>query len=543
MRLIGRRIPKNIGLIPEGFATRNNHTTIVVDSPMLAAPWLGNSFTIAQYAQAVDFCASRLTSLGVGGRARVAIVRENHLEVQLLAAATARIGAVPAALSAANTEQELVDLLASLQSDALLMSSAVAERFARSGVDASSLASNVVQLDGEARPGAISWHTLSSDRPAVVAPVADDQVMLITHTSGTTNLPKLVMHTANSLWAGTRVELLPVPGGVSRPSDRFLTAIPFVHSRAFTWVTAQFYWGPDEMIAVGDYGQDTVERLLRSEGPTIIESLPNVLQHWKPLVESHPELFEQVRLYINTFDAIHASIARPYVLASSHRNVMWAHSWGQSEVGPMAAGIFTKGSFRRATKAGKELQMSHLGLPWLGLVRMRVVDPDTGRRVPRGVPGLLQVRSDSIAVGYQNSDEHYRRKWSGSWWNTGDFGYQDRLGRVKFLGRSVDRLQSDSALELETALLDRLPECEEVVVIPNGSSAPVPVLCLRSGGELSDGRWREVVDGLPPLSPPVVVPMAEVPRTTTWKIKRAGLRERVARSVELQPTEADRRFI
>lgn len=79
MRLIGRRIPKNIGLIPEGFATRNNHTTIVVDSPMLAAPWLGNSFTIAQYAQAVDFCASRLTSLGVGGRARVAIVRENHL--------------------------------------------------------------------------------------------------------------------------------------------------------------------------------------------------------------------------------------------------------------------------------------------------------------------------------------------------------------------------------------------------------------------------------------------------------------------------------
>ena len=495
MRLIGRRIPKNIGLIPEGFATRNNHTTIVVDSPMLAAPWLGNSFTIAQYAQAVDFCASRLTSVGVGGRD-------------------------PCGVRAA-----------SLQSDALLMSSAVAERFARSGVDASSLASNVVQLDGEARPGAISWHTLSSDRPAVVAPVADDQVMLITHTSGTTNLPKLVMHTANSLWAGTRVELLPVPGGVSRPSDRFLTAIPFVHSRAFTWVTAQFYWGPDEMIAVGDYGQDTVERLLRSEGPTIIESLPNVLQHWKPLVESHPELFEQVRLYINTFDAIHASIARPYVLASSHRNVMWAHSWGQSEVGPMAAGIFTKGSFRRATKAGKELQMSHLGLPWLGLVRMRVVDPDTGRRVPRGVPGLLQVRSDSIAVGYQNSDEHYRRKWSGSWWNTGDFGYQDRLGRVKFLGRSVDRLQSDSALELETALLDRLPECEEVVVIPNGSSAPVPVLCLRSGGELSDGRWREVVDGLPPLSPPVVVPMAEVPRTTTWKIKRAGLRERVARSV------------
>lgn len=300
MRLIGRRIPKNIGLIPEGFATRNNHTTIVVDSPMLAAPWLGNSFTIAQYAQAVDFCASRLTSLGVGGRARVAIVRENHLEVQLLAAAAARIGAVPAALSAANTEQELVDLLASLQSDTLLMSSAVAERFARSGVDASSLASNVVQLDGEARPGAISWHTLSSDRPAVVAPVADDQVMLITHTSGTTNLPKLVMHTANSLWAGTRVELLPVPGGVSRPSDRFLTAIPFVHSRAFTWVTAQFYWGPDEMIAVGDYGQDTVERLLRSEGPAIIPALeaarriaPRAIRAGAPLhqhLRRHPRL-------------------------------------------------------------------------------------------------------------------------------------------------------------------------------------------------------------------------------------------------------------
>lgn len=541
------RGPRNIGMIPEWYATRNRRTRIVVDQPFMTAPWLGTDFDVADYARAVDHVASRLTALGLGPGGTVAVVRENHLEIQLLAAAAARIGALPAMLSADTTALEQAEMLHSLQPDLVLATRRVLARWREEPKGMQELTCPVVVLDADPAHnlgrGLFTWVDVHPRAAVAVAPVADDQPMLITHTSGTTGVPKLVVHTARTLWSGTRVELLPIPGGFSRRDDVFLSSIPFAHSRAFTWVTAQFYWGPREMVAVGDYSRRTLRRMLEAHRPTIMESLPNVLQYWKPLVSEAPELFQQVRLYINTFDAVHAAIAEPFVMASRHRGVMWVHSWGQSEVGPIAAGIFSKGSFRRAARAGRELQMGHLGIPWPGLVRLRVADAASGGPVPAGERGLLQVRSSSIAVDYRGNSQHYRNKWAGPWWNTGDFGYQDRWGRVFFQDRSVDRLQEESAVELESVLLERFPECDEVVVLPNGDQPPIPVLCLPPEVPLDPQRWQRATQDLGLLSDPVVMGLENVPRTSTWKVKRTALREHIDAIDPTTTARLDRRFI
>jgi acyl-coenzyme A synthetase/AMP-(fatty) acid ligase len=348
--------------------------------------------------------------------------------------------------------------------------------------------------------------------------------MMITHTSGTTSTPKLVAHTADSCRAGTRLELLPMPLAVNGRNDIGLSSISFAHSRAYAWAMAQLRWAPKALVIASSHEADAVERVLDRVLPTTVEATPNVFQRWVPLVRRRPELFARVRYYMNTFDLMHPSIARPFVNASRRRFVLWGHSWGQSEVGPMAGFGYTRGQINRRAAAGGNMNM--MGNPWPGLVSIKAADPETGEPVKHGQVGVLFAKAASICVDYVGESDRYAEKWKGSWWNTGDTGYKDALGRVHFVDRAVDAIPGGSATELESELLDRIGNAVEVILLTRGDRTPVPVISL-DGPDLGAEEWAEVTRGLPPLEPPVFIPWDRLPRTSTWKVRRKELREMV----------------
>src|SRR5262249_41916178 len=129
-------------------------------------------------------------------------------------------------------------------------------------------------------------------------------------------------------------------------------------------------------------------------------------------------------------------------------------------------------------------------------------------------------------------------KKSAGWWNTGDVGYKDRLGRIHFVDRALDTIPGVSATEGESVLLERIEGAREVGLLSRGTPAPVPVVCLDSG-PLSDAAWKAASAGLAPMADPIVVSWAELPRTSTWKIRRKELRELVLADDE---TELEERF-
>jgi acyl-coenzyme A synthetase/AMP-(fatty) acid ligase len=360
--------------------------------------------------------------------------------------------------------------------------------------------------------------------------------MMITHTSGTTSTPKLVVHTADSARAGTRLEFLPLPFAVNGRHDVTLSSISFAHSRAYAWTAAQFRWAPKRLVIASRHSVPDVERVLDSQRPTTIEATPNVFQHWVPLVRRRPELFEQVRYYMNTFDMMHPSIVRPFIEASKRRNVLWGHSWGQSEVGPIAGGPYSRQKLARLAGTDND-NMNTMGWAWPGLVSAKVVNPDTGVRVRQGDIGVLMVKAKSLCVDYLGETDRYEAKRSGLWWNTGDVGFKDSLGRIHFVDRAVDAIPGASATELESALLERIPSAVEVIVLTRGESTPVPVICVE-GDSLSDAEWEQASAGLPAMTAPVVMPWEKLPRTSTWKIRRKELREMVfAQTVDDTPLE------
>jgi fatty-acyl-CoA synthase len=72
-------------------------------------------------------------------------------------------------------------------------------------------------------------------------------------------------------------------------------------------------------------------------------------------------------------------------------------------------------------------------------VEVKVIDPTTGRIVPRGTPGELCTRGYSVMLGYWN-DPHATREAidEGRWMHTGDLATLDEQGYVKIVGRIKD---------------------------------------------------------------------------------------------------------
>jgi hypothetical protein len=100
---------------------------------------------------------------------------------------------------------------------------------------------------------------------------------------------------------------------------------------------------------------------------------------------------------------------------------------------------------------------------------------------------------------------------------------------VEILDRVADRIEGvDSCLWLEDILLDRLPDAEEVVVVPDKDGKPVPVICMGEGKSLDAGSWSRATEGIVGLGEPFEVSEAELKRTATAKARRYLLTEVIA---------------
>jgi len=532
--------PKNIGVLFDWHAAKRRRVELHLDRPFDIAPSGGVIYSAEALASLVREISSWLAAAGVRRGDRVAVIKQNHFDMVLIAAGAARIGATAATISGANRPEHLAQMLSTLQPRVLLVTRKVLDSTIERDVHLEQFAP-VVLIDnvaGPLRKGVTLLEDLRGHEIPALSLLADDDPMMITHTSGTTSTPKLVVHSANSARAGTRLELLPLPFAVNGRRDVALSSISFAHSRAYALAAAQMYWAPKRLVISSSHDLADVERMFEEHRPTTVEAMPNVFQGWVPLVRRRPELFSQVRYYMNTFDMMHPSIARPFLNASHRRLPMWAHSWGQSEVGPIAGMAYGRRKMEALAGTASD-NMNTMGWPWPGLIRLRVVDPDTGERVRRRNRGVLVVKTPSLCLDYYGETDRYVAKRDGEWWNTGDVGYLDRLGRVHFIDRAVDLIDGTSATELESILLERLPGALEVIVLARKEQDPVPVICLE--GELSPGDWKLATLDLPSLAAPVTLTWTELPRTSTSKIRRKELRRQIFAGQDA--TQLDERFI
>jgi fatty-acyl-CoA synthase len=74
-------------------------------------------------------------------------------------------------------------------------------------------------------------------------------------------------------------------------------------------------------------------------------------------------------------------------------------------------------------------------------VEVKVVEPGTGRALPRGEPGELCTRGYSVMLGYWEDEERTREAIdAGRWMHTGDLATMDQEGYVNIVGRIKDMI-------------------------------------------------------------------------------------------------------
>lgn len=478
----------------------------------------------AGWAGLVEQAAGWLHAAGVRPWDRVAVLKANHLDVTLLASAIARLGALPATLGWTHTPESARAMLSRLDKPFLVTDSAQLQQCGLDEDAVAALTKRTITVDRADRCDVVALDDLRGAPPGRPRLRAADEPMLITHTSGTTGVPKLVLHSAESIHSLALVEAERWPVFGLRPRDTVAYCDPFFHQRMATAMAAFATLTPS-VLMLSEPQSPVVRELLAEHRPTIVETLPNIYLHWESLASDPARPFGNVRVYVNSFDAIHTRTIRTFLHASGRRLPIWVQSWSQTEAGAIVIRPYLRRSVRRVGRRPPPTQV--LGWPIPFLCKLRAVDPDTGARVPRGQVGLIEVSQPGRSLGYVGEQDRHDLKRDGWWWNTGDLGVINRFGATRLVDREIDRIPGASAIELEDVLLDRLPETTEVVVLAVAGQDPIPVLSTTSDIPLDRAAWARATQDLPPLAEPIQIPWPEFPRTATWKIRRAQLREQL----------------
>ncbi|MER7845185.1 class I adenylate-forming enzyme family protein [Kitasatospora sp. NPDC096077] len=518
---VGPRLPVlrpfNIGLMAEAAAERFGRVPIYLDQPFAWDPQQRVELDYVEFAVLVRQMSAVLSRAGVRRWDRVAIVKSPNYDIQALAWACARIGAIPALLSARLDPDILAVLLDRLKPGFVVTDPATA---AHARLDAARLrdlsCTAIAPIDG-----GIPVEDLWGGPVPAPDPLKPDDPMMITHTSSTTGVSKLaeISCTGVSFTAGVEA-MAPF---VHSPDELFASAISHVHVRATTTQLAAFSRGTP-LLGIGNPDDETVLSLFGRYRPTIVEAHPNAFVGWEPLADHPSNPFASVRVFFNTFDAIHPRTVRRLLDASQRTMPVWLQSYGMTETQVVTLRMQTRGSVRR--QSGRESRS--VGWPVPG-VRVRIADPATGRRRRSQTdPGMVQVRTRAQALAFVGTPDTFSKRRHGRWFDTGDWGRRGRWHQVEVLDRVADRIDGvESCLWIEDVLLDRIPDAEEVVVVPDGDGKPVPVVCMRDGKPLDEDAWRTASAGLTGLGAPLLVDRAELRRTATVKARRYLLTEKL----------------
>jgi fatty-acyl-CoA synthase len=181
-------------------------------------------------------------------------------------------------------------------------------------------------------------------------------------------------------------------------------------------------------------------------------------------------------------------------------------------------------------------------------VEVKVVDPSTGRTLPRGEAGELCTRGYSVMLGYWDNEEATRAAIDAArWMHTGDLATMDDEGYINIVGRIKDMVirggENVYPREVEEFLHTHPAIAEvQVVGVPDAKYGEELCACVRvrPGMSVTADEVHEFCRGKIAhyKVPRHVVVVEEFPMTVTGKVQKYLLRE--AMTGQLGLTEAGR---
>ncbi|MCX5077145.1 AMP-binding protein [Streptomyces sp. NBC_00513] len=499
----------------------------------------GRRWTYAELAADVDALALGLLDQGIVKGDRVGIWAPNRAEWTLVQYATATIGAVLVTVNPAYRAHELEYVLG--QSGIRML--VAAERFKAS--DYAGMIEEVrprcpdlefvVLLDGP------RWDSLlergrQADPAELVraqAGLSPDDPVNIQYTSGTTGFPKgaTLSHRNilnNGFFVGETCHYTEL--------DRVCIPVPFYHCFGMVMgALACTSHGAAMIIPAPSFEPGATLAAVEAEACTSLYGVPTMF-----IAElTHPD-----------FDSYDLSSLRTGIMAGSPCPVEVMKEvidrMGMAEVS-ICYGMTETSPVSTQTRVDDSIEHRVSTVGRVGPhLEVKVVDPDSGRTVPRGEQGELCTRGYSVMLGYwAQPDRTAEVVDEAGWMRTGDLAVMDDDGYLAITGRIKDMVirggENLYPREIEE-FLHAHPDILDVQVI----GVPDP----KYGEELM--AWVRMREGVEPLTadavraycdgrlarfkiPRYVHVVEEFPMTVTGKIRKIEMREMAVRLLAPPP--------
>ena len=462
----------------------------------------GRAWTYGEIEQLSGRLAARLQSLGVAPGERVLAQTEKSVEALVLYFATIRCGAIYLPLNVDYTEAELDYFARDATPVLAVCRDGLEDLFARIG--------------GGAMPVTTLAHLYAELPEAGAAPVPrqPDDIAAILYTSGTTGKPKGAMLTQENL--ASNGEML-IRFWRFTPEDRLIHALPIFHVHGLFVAVHCVVFSGASMVFLKKFDAGTVISLMPVS--TVLMGVPTFYIRLLGDPAFTRDAAANMRLFISGSAPLSADIHRAFEARCGHRVL---ERYGMTETG-----MLTSNPYDGERRAG------FVGPPLPG-VSLRIADFETGRVLPQGEVGIVEVKGANIFKGYWQMPEKTAAEFRpDGYFITGDMGFIDADGYVQLVGREKDLIITGGLnvypAEVE-ALLDDRPDIAEAAVIgvPHPDFGEAVVAVVQPVGTLDPDAVRaDLRKELAAFKvPKQVIVLDELPRNTMGKIQKKLLRER-----------------
>jgi acyl-CoA synthetase len=483
------------------------------DDPGTALAW-------REFDDSADALAEQLAGVGVGRGDRVAVWHGDSAAIHVLFVAIERCGALVVGIGARAGSREVTAILRSAQPKLLISDQQRSDAATRVAAEFPfpSLVlthdADFPRLNIDAKPGAVR----------VESQLGPDDIFLINSTSGTTGLPKCVVHTENR-WHYFHQKA--VANGQLRPDDIFLPVIPTPFGFGlWTSHTTPIFLGATAVILRRFTAQATCEAIARHK-ITVLCCVSTQLTMLMADRACRDHDLSSLRVVFTGGEAL------PYRPAAEFEELTGAkilQFYGSNETG-LLSGTTVDDPLERRLRTGGRI------VPEMS-VRLFDGDQDV-TATGRGQPAC---RGPATSLGYLGGTDHDQLFTRDGWMRMGDICEIDAEGYLTVTGRTSDFIlrggKNISAAQVEDAAV-----MHPAIAIAAAVAMPDPVfgekVCLYV--ELTGSRTidlPELVEYLlaqgvsKELLPERLIVVDELPRSSGAKIAKGRLREDIRARME-----------
>ena len=315
---------------------------------------------------------------------------------------------------------------------------------------------------------ALQWIEVAEDMPSPPSATLpdewrfrhhiDDPVGMM-HSSGTTGLPKPVIHTHRTILEGPKFRAVDYK---EEPDARIMTALPQSHQGTISFTSYAVLAG-QPLLAWRDVTGAELAEAVPVHRPTMVMAFGHAYPELAAL-PTPPGALDSVNIWVSMGDAVHERHLKN-VLARRSADLPPAAFLDRLGTTELGWGVLMQPRTLTTERNDRCVGRS-VGLADVAILR------ETGTHAEPYEYGYLGANPPSMTVGYWGAQDTYYRSKLAGYWLTGDIAYRDEDDYFYQVDRAVDVIHTAQgpgySVQMEETVLNHVDGVADCTIVAGG---------------------------------------------------------------------------